>query len=619
MPSLVKMKKSTLLFLLFLCLCVPLHAQVIDQAWIQEHYTKREEMIPMRDGVMLYTAIYEPKKTDSPSPILMLRTPYRCAPYGNSMNSTLWTQWYLYAQEKYTFVFQDVRGKGNSQGEFVNIRPVTKSRQSVKDVDETTDTYDAVDWLVHHVKNNNGNVGLIGSSYPGFYAILGGLSGHPAIKAVVPEAPVMDWFMGDDLHHNGALMLTDAFRFLTNFDRVTRPGQDALRPYKPYCTSDEYSFFLELGALKHVTRLIQDSVKFWHEVMAHPNYDAWWRERSVSAACYHVKPAVLVVGGLFDAEDCFGAWKLYETIRKQSPETELSLCFGPWWHGAWNKPVVEGFGAYSFGSNTAADYRKRIEFPFVQSHLKPGTEHYNAQVNCFVSGENVWRQYASWPPIEAQATSFYLHPKSQLEAKAPQASQSFSMYLSDPAHPVPYTAHNGRSRQKEYMVENQSFVYLRGDVLCFTSAILDADMTVTGAPQADLYVSSSTTDADFVVKIVDQSSPDQAILVRGDVMRARYRNSFEHPQPLVPNKISRIRFTLPDISHTFKKGHRLQIQIQSSWFPLVDRNPQQFVNIPTCENADFVPATIKIFHQDKAASRIILPVQHEMKSPKIIR
>lgn len=611
--------KKIILVLFFLLGSFCLWAQVVDQAWAKANYTKREVMIPMRDGVFLYTAIYEPKTLQMPSPILMLRTPYRCVPYGPSMNNTLWTQWYLYAREKYTFVFQDVRGTGNSKGVFDNIRPIGSVNEKKQRIDEATDTYDAVDWLIKNIKNTNGNVAIIGSSYPGFYAMMGGLSGHPAIKAVVPEAPVTDWFMGDDLHHNGALMLTDAFRFLTNFDRVNYPGQNPLRAYKPYNSSDEYSFFLHLGALKNISHLIQDSVRFWHQMLDHPTYDYWWQERNVRRACNNIRPAVLIVGGLFDAEDCFGAWELYKAIRKQSPSTPLSLVVGPWWHGAWNKPRVDAFGNISFGSNTAAYYRENIEFPFIQGYVKPGWSIRPAQVNCFVTGENAWRTYPHWPPAQSEPCSLYLQANAKASFQEPKPLNSSTTYISDPANPVPYTLKIGRSRSKEYMIEDQSFVQSRSDVLCFTTDVLENNVTVVGSPQIELFVSSSTTDADFIVKIIDEfpqvGAPDgiyyslngYQMLIRGDVMRARFRNSFEHPEALVANQMTKVSFVMTDISHVFKKGHRIQIQVQSSWFPLVDRNPQKFVNIASCEDADFIPATIKIFHQADAASRIILP------------
>lgn len=615
---------APLFYFLFIGGC--LFAQEINETWIKENYTKREEMIPMRDGIHLYTAIYEPIHQKDPSPILITRTPYKASPYGKNMSSRLWSVWQNYAREKYIFVIQDVRGRWKSEGEYVNVRPFIANKKKKKDIDEASDVYDTAEWLLHHTRNNNGKIGIIGTSYPGFYSTMGALSKHPAIKAAVPQAPVTDWFMGDDYHHNGAFMLRDGFSLAVYMNRPRPFPTEKSTPSKPYYKTDEYSFFLKAGALKNLTHLLGDSIAYWNDLMTHPNYDSWWQQRDTRRSCYNIQPAVLVVGGLFDAEDCYGAWELYKAIHKQSPDTDLQLIIGPWHHGAWEGNDGSYLGNVRFGTKTALYYQNEIEYPFLQYYLKgKGTPVSDSRkANVFFSGENQWKEFVSWPDKDAQKISYYLNEEGTLSTQVPDKTISYSEYVSDPAKPVPYTDKTTYARSKEYMTDDQRFAERRSDVLCFKTEVLKQPLTVGGEVEVELDVSMTTTDADFIVKVIDEFPEDFAyndqkdgkgsgyrylmngyqMLVRGDVMRGRYRNSFERPEAFIPKQPTKVRFTMPDIAHTFKEGHRLVVQIQSTWFPLIDRNPQQFVDIYTCEDTDFIKSTIQILHQKNNPSKI---------------
>ncbi len=622
------MKRTYILFILLAFFAIS-YSQVIDEKWVKENYTKREVMIPMRDGIKLYTAIYEPISKSEKHPVLMSRTPYSIGNYGKEMNNQLWNSWCEYSKEGYIFVFQDVRGKWMSEGNFVNVRPFNPNKKKKTDIDEASDTYDTVEWLLKNTVDNNGNVGVSGCSYLGFYSLMAALSNHPAIKAICPQAPVTDWFKGDDIHHNGALMLSDAFSFLPYIDRP-RPVPTASQPEgsKPFYTTDEYSFFLKSGAIKNLTRLLGDSIQFWNDVTEHPNYDSWWKARNTRNGCYNIKPAVLVVGGLFDAEDGYGTWELYKTINKQSPDTKLNLVIGPWNHGGWLSDYSTYLGNIRFGSNTSI-YFKESENKFFNYYLKgKGNVEDMKKATVFFSGENKWKVFDSWPPKETVMTPLYLCNNGTLQFTAPNTSSSYTKYTSDPSNPVPYTSRIQQNRGIEYMTDDQRFAERRPDVISFETEPLKEDLTLGGELIADLKVSISTTDADFVVKLIDVFPDDFSydakvygegngqsylmngyqMLVRGDVMRGRYRNSFEQPEAFIPNKPTTVSFKLTDIAHTFMKGHRMMIQIQSSWFPLVDRNPQQFVDIYHCNDSDFIKSDIKIYHQQYQASRILLPV-----------
>jgi len=625
------MRKSLLSFLLLFITGIVLAQAEQDSLWIRENYTKLEQYIPMRDGARLFTAIYLPNDKSEKHPILMTRTPYSCAPYGKEFTSRLWnTHWKYYARENYIIVVQDVRGRWMSEGEFIDIRPFIKDKKTKADVDESSDTYDAIDWLIKNLPANNGNVGIFGISYPGFYATMAAASNHPALKAVSPQAPVTDWFQGDDFHHNGAFFPLDGFAFYSGFGKP-RPAPTTVGPTGyDFKIKDNYEFFLQAGSLKHLGEMIGDSVKFWKDLYAHPNYDDWWKARNARNAMYDIKPATLVVGGLFDAEDCFGAWNLYKAIEKQNPSSNNKLVMGPWYHGQWASRDGSVLGNARFGSNTSFWYQNNIELPFFNYYLKGKGDPMLAEATIFFTGSNEWRKLSQWPPSNSQATAIYFNSNNSLSWNKPSLAKSASEYISDPAHPVPYTEDVHFSRTREYMTDDQRFASRRPDVLSFETGVLTEDLTLAGVVTADLKVSLSTTDADFVVKIIDVFPDDfkypddidqprrstggtypmggYQMLVRGEIMRGKFRNSFEKPEPFKPNKIETVKFDLPDVAHTFKKGHRLMIQVQSSWFPLADRNPQQFVNIYECDENAFQKATIRIYHDAVNSSNIVLPI-----------
>jgi uncharacterized protein len=604
-----------------------------DSAWFRNNYYKIEKSIAMRDGIKLFTAIYIPRDSTEKHPILMERTPYNCAPYGTDNYHDFWNGFDMYyLREGYIMVIQDVRGRWMSEGKFVDVRPFIKEKKP-GDIDESTDAYDAIDWLIKNIPGNNGKVGVKGISYPGFYAGMAAASGHPALKAVSPQAPVTDWFVGDDFHHKGAFFYMDAFDFYVagGFGRPHPFPVDVESPMPDFYNSkDNYQFFLNQGAAKNLLKFAGDSIAFFKEIYEHPDEDSWWQARNARVAQFNIKPAILVVGGLFDAEDCFGAWNFYKAIRAQSPETNARLVMGPWYHDQWKLTDGTHLGNINFGSNTSITFQNEIEMPFFNHYLKGKNDPMLPRATIFFSGENKWRKFDSWPTSQAKDVKVYLQEKNGLSVNPPESDLSYDEYISDPAHPVPYTEDVHFNRTREYMVDDQRFASRRTDVLSYSTPVLQEDLTIGGPVTAELESSISTTDADFVVKVIDVF-PDSLsyqrvdiysvnepakiyplggyqMLVRGEIFRGKYRNSFEKPEPFHPGKPESVRFTLPDIAHTFKKGHRLMIQVQSSWFPLADRNPQKFTNIYTCSDSDFQKSTIRIFHDRHNHSAIILPV-----------
>jgi len=618
-----------LLLLLFPCFS---HAQTIDSAWITDRYVKKEIYIPMRDKVKLFTSIYMPKDSASNThPIIFLRTPYSCAPYGNAW-IPFWKVYVKdYFRDGYIVVFQDVRGRFMSEGDFVNIRPFIADKKTNKDVDEASDAYDSIDWMIKNIPGNNGKVGALGTSYGGFYTMMAGLSGHKALKAISPQAPVTDWFMGDDFHHNGAFMLMDMFEFYVTWGfGVPRPKPATTEPaVLPETTNDAYTYYLRTGALPNFTKIADDrKVEFWDQVMQHPNYDSWWKARNDRNYADRIPAgtASLVVGGLFDAEDCYGAVNLYKAIENKAKNTN-KFVFGPWHHGQWgDENGGYNLGNIQFGSNTSAWYEENIELPFFNYYLKGvGAPDSIAEATVFFTGENKWHKLKLWPPADVNNTALYLQKNGKLSFSKPIEKNEYEEYTSDPAKPVPYNEGIHKNRTVEYMDDDQRFASTRTDVLTFETGVLDRDLTLAGPLTADLMVSLSTTDADFVVKLIDvfpddfkYSDTDKYImngyemLVRGDVFRGRYRNSFSKPEAFVPGKVTEVKYTLNDIAHTFKKGHRIMVQIQSSWFPLVDRNPQQFVDIYHAKNADFIKSGIRVYMSAGAESKIVLPVINEL-------
>ena len=594
-----------------------------DSAWIRDNYIKKELNIPMRDGIKLFTAVYMPKDATEKHPILMTRTPYSCAPYGENNWRSFWgNHLRYYMREGYIMVFQDVRGRWMSEGEFEDIRPYNPNKTG-NQIDEASDTYDAIDWLIKNIPNNNQRVGVMGISYPGFYSTMAALSNHPALKAVSPQAPVTDWFIGDDFHHNGAFFQMDAFGFYTGFGKP-RPKPTTVGPTGfTFPVRDSYKFYLEAGTLKNLSVLMGDSIKFWKDLYAHPNMDDWWKARNPRNFADKVSngTATMVVGGLFDAEDCFGAWRMYEAFEKKG-KNDNKIVMGPWYHGQWASRDGSSLGNVRFDANTAEWYQNHIEIPYFNFHLKgKGDITKQAEATIFFSGANQWKEYPQWPPAEKQDRPIFLQENGKLSWDKPVAKTSFSEYVSDPSKPVPYTEDVHMDRTTAYMTDDQRFASRRTDVLTFQTEVLTEDMTLAGTVIADLLTSISSTDADFVVKLIDVF-PDNfsytrssaytmnayQMLVRGEIMRGKFRNSFETPVAFKPNKIEKVKFELPDVAHTFKKGHRLMIQIQSSWFPLADRNPQKFMNIYEANESDFQKATIRIHHDAVNSSNIILPV-----------
>ncbi len=614
---------------LFILLLLPIVtiAQIPDSAWVVNNYTKKEYLIPMRDGIKLFTTVYAPKNNAEKHPILLTRTPYSCAPYGESVFTKIWNgPRKAFFQEGYIYVIQDVRGRWMSEGKFEDVRPFNPNKKA-NDTDEATDSYDAIDWLVKNIPNNNGNLGVFGTSYPGFYATLAAHSNHPALKAVSPQAPVTEWFLGDDFHHNGAFMLADGFAFYSGFGKP-RPRPTTVGPtgFK-FPIEDNFEFYLKTGAVSNFTKLMGDSIQFWKDLMAHPNYDQFWQDRNARKNVSVINPniATLIVGGLFDAEDCYGAWNLYKAIETKAKNNN-KIVMGPWHHGQWGQNDGTKLGNVQWGSNTSEWYGKNIELPFFNYYLKnKGSIDQIKEANIFFSGANEWRQFANWPIVGLQMEKWALGKNGTFaKAGSNSAISSFDQYVSDPAKPVAYISDVYLMKSKpnrhyrEYMDEDQRFAARRTDVLVYQTPILENDLTLAGPIVADLMVALSSTDADFVVKLVDVFPDDfqyesgsnylmggYQMLVRGEIMRGKYRNSFEKPVPFEINKPTKVKFELPDVAHTFKKGHRMMIQIQSSWFPIVDRNPQQFMNIYEAKNEDFKKATIKIFHN---ASTISLPV-----------
>ncbi len=628
------------LFLVFCFWSLLLFSDNADSTWIVNNYVKIERRISMRDGIQLFTSIYMPRDTSEAHPILLTRTPYSCAPYGEDRWRTYWHSYMKeYFKEGYIMVIQDVRGRWMSEGEFVDVRPFNPDKKGSRDIDEASDTYDAIDWLVKNIPHNNGRVGAFGISYPGFYSTMAAASNHPALVAVSPQAPVTNWFIGDDFHHNGAFFIMDAFSFYSPLGGgfgLPRPVPTTIGPHTVgFPIHDAYKFYLETGPLPAFMKLTGDSVRFWKDLYAHPDYDQFWKDRDARNATKNLHPAMLWVGGLFDAEDNWGAWNSYKAAEANNPGKEFNkLVMGPWYHGQWASARGTHLGNIYFGSNTATWYQQNIEIPYFNYFLKgKGDISKMAEATIFISGENRWRQFEQWPPSQMSDKALYLHENGSLNWSKPVNEKGFDEYISDPDKPVPYTDGIHFVRTREYMTDDQRFAESRPDVLTFKTDILSENITVTGTIVADLLVSISTTDADFVVKLIDVF-PDSLsyndvdiyderdpvlhypmggyeMLVHGEIFRGRYRKSFEKPLPFDPGKIEEVKFKTGDIAHTFKRGHRIMVQIQSSWFPLVDRNPQKFVNIYKASKSDFQKAAIRIYHSENNSSKIILPVLSE--------
>lgn len=597
---------------------VSLFAQDAErESYLRLHYDKREEMIPMRDGVKLFTAIYTPKDTTKTYPIIIKRTPYGSGPYGvNKYPTGLSPSWH-FVEAGYIFVHQDVRGRFMSEGTFQQVTPHVVDKTSDKNIDESTDAYDTIDWLVKHIPGHNGNVGMAGISYPGFYASAGMIDAHPNLKAVSPQAPVSDWYFDDFLHH-GTFFLAHAYSWLNSHGQErTGPTTERATP-KKLPSIDGYHLFLEAGTIAEINkRYLKDSVPFWNEMMEHPNRDEFWHKRNILPHLKNVAPHVMVVTGWYDAEDLYGSFKTYEHIEAQNPNVNNVLVVGPWIHGGWARQDGSKLGDIHFGSNTSEFYQKHIEFPFFEKYLKGTQTSAPQEATVFETGSNTWRTFDDWPPKESKQQSLYLNAGGKLSFDAPSAptdkTRAFDEYVSDPARPVPFTEQVTAGMAVEYMVEDQRFAARRPDVLVYQTEILEEDVVIAGAIPVDLWVSTTGTDADFIVKLIDvfpdgdnaAALPNYQMKVRSESFRGRYHKSYEKPEPFIPNQPTLVHFDLMDVLHRFKKGHRIMVQIQSTWFPLIDRNPQTFVeNIYQAKPEDFQKATHRIWFTPEYATRL---------------
>lgn len=595
---------------------------------VKSNYTKFEYRIPMRDGKRLFTAVYVPKDGSKTYPMLMTRTPYSSKPYGVDQYPGDLGPSPLFGKAGYIFVYQDVRGRWMSEGEFVNMRPHLKTKKTPQEIDESTDTYDTIDWLIKNVAGNNGKVGMTGISYPGFYTAAGMIDAHPALAACSPQAPIVDWFIGDDWHHNGALQLPHAFNFMATFGRP-RPEPTRKFEFKfDHETPDGYDFFLRMGPLPNADALYyKGDVAYWNEVMKHGNYDDFWKSRNLRPHLDQIRPAVMTVGGWFDAENLFGALETYKRVEASSPKTTNMLVMGPWIHGGWSRGDGETLGNVSFNSKTAAFYREQIEFPFFEFHLKGEGKPNHPEAWVFETGTNIWRKYDAWPPKNVTPRSYYLKGAGSLSGEPPQEADvatAFDEYPSDPSKPVPFLDKITIGMVPEYMTADQRHASRRPDVLVYQTDILEQDTTLAGPLEVELHVSTSGTDSDWVVKLIDvypNDYPDPANnptgvkmggyqqLVRGDIFRGKFRKSFEKPEPFVSNQPDLVKFAIPDICHVFRPGHRIMIQVQSSWFPLFDRNPQTFVDIYTAKPSDFQKANQRVYRTATMPSRVTVMVQ----------
>jgi len=610
------------------------------EEFIKTHYAKYEYRIPMRDGVKLFVSVYTPQaggfKDSGPYPFLMTRTPYSCGPYGeDQMPKRLGVSEEL-LESGYIFVCGDARGRYQSEGVFQEMSPHIDDKKSNKDVDESTDMYDTVDFLLKHVANNNGNVGITGISYPGFYTSASIIDSHPAIKAASPQAPMTNLFFNDDAYHGGAFMLSANYGFYVFFYPQKSPvlPEGSRKPFD-FGTPDSYKFYLQAGPTENLDKAFNGANFLFHDQMAHTTYDDYWKKRDLSLHMKNVHAAVMTVGGWFDAEDLSGPFKTFHAIDEFNPGAVNTLVVGPWTHGGWSVWDGDRLGDVTFGSKTGVFFRKEIQFPFFEKYLKGREEAPLPKAYVFETGSNVWKKYDAWPPKTATTKTLYFHEGGRLSFDAPSAKTGVDEYVSDPAHPVPFVSYTTDTVPQRYMDDDQRFASQRPDVLTYETEPLTEDVTIAGPVRPKLKVASTGTDADFVVKLIDvypndyPDPPSDAVgkrilgaapvlmggyeqLVRGEPMRAKFRDSWEKPTALTPGKMVEVNSEMPDINHTFRTGHRIMVQVQSSWFPLVDRNPQTFVDIPFAKPEQFVKATESVYRSAGAASgvEVLVVPQH---------
>jgi putative CocE/NonD family hydrolase len=590
---------------------------------VKAHYIKRDYMVPMRDGVKLFTIIYTPRDTTRTYPILMVRTPYSIRPYEPEVYKAMLGPSSEFDRDGYVFVFQDARGKFRSEGEFEVMRPFKPNKKGPKDVDESSDTYDTIEWLLANQRGHNGRVGMWGVSYPGWQVVMGMMNAHPALKAASPQASPSDMFIGDDFHHNGAFRLQYAFSWLSGNARVrTEPGTTSGRGFSAG-TPDGYRFFMEAGAPARIDSLyFRGTVPAWNDFMQHPNYDQYWKAQNVLKDLGTV-PAdlpILNVAGWFDAEDFYGPTSIYYELEKLHPRNRSVLAIGPWLHGGWNSTLGDQLGNIRFGSQTSRHFQTEIQFPFFQCHLKDRCGQPLPEATVFETGANAWRTYDAWPPKATAQRKLYFHANGKLSFEAPQAP-GFDEYVHDPAKPVPFSSEIRTTNGHLWMIEDQRFAATRPDVLVYESDPLTEDVTIGGPIMANLFASTSGTDADWVVKLIDvlpgdtpNNEPNPAgikmghfqMLLAAEVFRAKYRDSYEKPTPMVSGQVTRFSFDLRDRYHTFKKGHRIQVQVQSSWFPVIDRNPGTFTDIYHARPSEYRKTTQRIYRSPAQASHLLV-------------
>lgn len=589
-----------------------------DSAYIRENYQKMEFMVQMRDGIKLFTQVYAPKDQSKKYPILMQRTPYTCSPYGTDKYKKRIGPNPFMLRSNYIVVYQDVRGRWASEGKFVEMTPHLDTKKAKTDIDESTDTYDTIDWLIKNINNNNGKVGQWGISYPGFFTSAGAVSEHPALKASSPQAPMADLWR-DDAFHNGAFMIAANFGFYNFFQEQTKPTITRPPAYFENNNPDGYDFYLnEVKTTKNSEDgFYKGRNVYYHDNFDHPSYDEHWKKRNILPHLKGIKHAVMVVGGWYDEQDLYGTFNTYKAIEKQNPNIKNIFVVGPWVHGGWAGSSGQMLADVDFGSKVSPYYQENIEAKFFNHYLIDDSKPLDLpEATLFETGTNKWRSFDTYPAKGTQEKNLYFHSNGKLSFTAPTNEKSFSDYVSDPNRPVPFSSKINDGFSADYMVEDQRFAYTRPDVLSFSTDVLDKDLTLSGEIKAMLKVATSGTDADWVVKVIDVYPADTPEhpkrpevvygnyqqLVRSEIFRGKYRDDISKPKPFVPNQVTNVNVELQDVLHTFKKGHKMMVQIQSSCFPFADRNPQKFMDIFKAEEKDYQKATQKVYHQKSAAS-----------------
>ena len=592
--------------------------------YLRENYAKTEHMVPMRDGVRLYTIVYAPRDDAQEYPVMLFRTPYSIGPYEPDGFRTPLGPTAEFDREGYIYAFQDVRGKFRSEGEFEVIKPLARDRPGAPETDESTDNYDTIEWALGHLPNDNGRVGQWGISYPGWQTVMGMIDRHPALVASSPQASPSDMFIGDDWHHNGACRIMYAFSWLSGNARVRNAPTDTRGARFDYGTPWGYEFFLNAGSAANIDeKYFQGDVIAWNDFREHGTYDEYWQRQNALLHLDGIDHAVLNVAGWFDTEDFYGPMSIYRTVEEVSPAAENTLAVGPWLHGGWRSMEGDYLGCVEFDTPTSLDRQNRVQAPFFRRHLKGEGDWDAPEAVVFETGRNEWRTYERWPPPGVSATILYLREDGTLSFEAPTATGAGASdsYVSDPNRPVPFSAEIRTTLGHLWKVEDQRFASTRPDVLTYVSEPLTEDLTIAGPILADIYVSTTGTDSDWIVKLIDvypgDAPPSEAcdvpmggfqMHVAGEIMRGKFRNSMENPEPMVPDEVARIGIDLKDKFHTFLAGHRIMVHVQSSWFPAYDRNPQTFVDIYHAQPEDYHVATQTVYRSAESPSHLVLGV-----------